>query len=74
MASLKNLEGENGTDKAVGNLYTVSQVAELFGISEKQVFSLKARGKLPYIKIGRSTRFEASDLRQFIDERKQVVT
>ena len=66
---------ENGTDTAaLGNLYTVSQVAELLGVSEKQVFSLKARGKLPFIRIGRSTRFEASDIRQFIDERKQVVT
>ena len=59
---------------AIGNLYTVNQVAEVLGVSEKQVFSLKARGKLPFIRIGRSTRFEASDIRQFIDERKQVVT
>ena len=66
---------ERGTDtQALANLYTISQVAELLGISEKQIFSLKARGKLPFIKIGRSTRFEASDIRKFIDERKQVVT
>lgn len=66
---------ERGTDtQALANLYTISQVAELLGISEKQIFALKARGKLPFIKIGRSTRFEASDIRKFIDERKQVVT
>ena len=66
---------ENGTDTAaLGNLYTINEVAELLGISETQVYALKARGKLPFIKIGRSTRFEASDIRKFIDDRKQVVT
>ena len=66
---------DKGTDTgALNNLYTVRQVAELLGISENQVFALKARGKLPFIKIGRSTRFEASDLRQFIDERKRIRT
>jgi len=66
---------ESATDtQALMHLYTISQVAELLGLSEKQIFSLKARGKLPFIKIGRSTRFEASDIRKFIDDRKQVVT
>ena len=34
---------DKGTDTgALNNLYTVRQVAELLGISEKQVFALKA--------------------------------
>ena len=40
---------ESATDtQALMHLYTISQVAELLGLSEKQIFSLKARGKLPF--------------------------
>lgn len=50
-------------------LYTAEQVAKQLAISRSQVFALKATAELPFVKIGRSTRFRRSDVDQFITDR-----
>lgn len=50
-------------------LYTVEQVAKQLAISRSHVFALKATAELPFVKIGRSTRFRQADIEQFIKDR-----
>ena len=47
--------------------------AEKLSISENQVYVLKATGKLPFVKIGRSTRFDEHDIADFIRKRKRRI-
>ena len=54
------------------NLLKIGQVAEILGISVNQVYVLKATGKLPYVQIERSVRFDERDLEKFIQDRKQA--
>ena len=52
-------------------LLTVPEVMEMLSVSRTQVYALKATGKLKFIKIGRSTRFDLADVQQFVADRKQ---
>jgi len=47
-------------------LITTPQAAIHLGVSPRTVKNLMRNGKLPYIKIGRSTRFDPDDLATFI--------
>ncbi len=55
------------------SLMKYKEVAKKLSISETQVYALKATGKLPFIKIGRSTRFDEQDIQNFIQERKRRI-
>ena len=55
---------------AVPKLLRSSEVADLLGISRAQVWNLQARGELRVTRIGRSVRFAADDLRDFINARR----
>jgi excisionase family DNA binding protein len=57
----------------MNTLLKIQEVAEKLSISENQVYVLKATGKLPYIKIGRSTRFDEEDIADFIRARKHKI-
>ena len=57
----------------MNTLLKIQEVAEKLSISENQVYVLKATGKLPFIKIGRSTRFDEEDIADFIRERRHKI-
>ena len=48
-------------------LLTSKDVARKLAISERQVFALKAIGELPFIKIGRLTRYQLSDIEAYLE-------
>ena len=52
------------------NLLNRNQLAEKLGLSPSMVSKLMANDGLPYIKIGKSTRFNLSDVAQFLERRK----
>ena len=51
-------------------LLTSRQAAEALQISERKLWSMKASGEIPHIRLGRSVRYPVSDLQRWIDERK----
>lgn len=48
------------------------QVAELLGISKKQVYHLAACGVLPSFRIGRTIRFDAQELAEWLRKKKRL--
>jgi predicted DNA-binding transcriptional regulator AlpA len=55
------------SDQTHDRLLNVREVARQLGISSRQVFKLRSTGRLPVsISLGRSTRWRASDLAEFI--------
>ena len=46
---------------------TSKDVARKLAISERQVFALKAIGELPFVKIGRLTRYKVEDVEAFVE-------
>lgn len=52
-------------------LLTPTQAAELLSISPRKLWSESAAGRLPVVRIGRSTRYDLRDLIAYIDARKQ---
>ena len=57
----------NGRTTPDQNLLTSKDVARILAISERQVFALKATGELPFIKIGRLTRYVRADLEAYLE-------
>ena len=57
---------ESAQDTGQTRLLTVRKTAELLQISVRTVWSLIERGKLPVVRIGRSTRLLPADLEAFI--------
>lgn len=47
-------------------LLSLSEVAQLLGISESGVYRLVRGGELPRVKVGNRTLFEAHEIRRFI--------
>ncbi len=45
-----------------------AELAELTGWSERKVDYLRERGRLPYVKVGRSVRFRTDDVEHLLDE------
>ena len=45
-----------------------AELSELTGWSERKVDYLRERGRLPYVKVGRSIRFRTNDVERFLDE------
>ncbi len=64
---------EQKKEIGMSGLLRYKEVAERLSISENQVYVLKATGKLPFVKIGRSTRFDEQDIADFIRRRKRRI-
>ena len=52
-------------------LFTYQQAGDLLGVTERTVWSLVNRGRLPSIRFGRNVRIDPADLRAFIDQSKR---
>lgn len=48
----------------------VREVAELLGVSDKHIYGLAARGKLPAFRIGKAIRFDPQDVADWLRKRK----
>lgn len=53
-------------------LLTATEAAEALAISPRTLWSLTDSGELPCVRIGRSVRYDPTDLRAWIDRRKSV--
>jgi len=47
---------------------SVDQAAAILGISKRKLWSLKAGGEIPSVRIGASVRFAVVDLRAWVDK------
>ena len=62
-----------GSDKAMTELLTVGEVAEILSVSDRTVRRLCASGELPHIYIGSQLRFEKTDLQNYLKSNKKGV-
>lgn len=53
-------------------LLTAKEAAELLRISQRKLWSLTASGTIPFLRIGRAIRYDAADLRRWIDQQKEA--
>lgn len=53
-------------------MLTVRDLADLLKVDEKTVYRMAQRGDLPGFKVSGSWRFEESDIRSWIDQRKMA--
>jgi excisionase family DNA binding protein len=53
-----------------GKLLTTKQVQEMLGVSERTIFNFIDRGELKGFKVGRSWRFEESDIEDYINRQR----
>ena len=51
-------------------LLTAPEVADVLAVSEREVLSVAASGALLSVRVGGARRFEATDVRAFIDAQK----
>jgi excisionase family DNA binding protein len=51
-------------------LLTVRQAAEALQISERKLWGMAAAGEIPRVRIGRSVRYDPTDLRAWIERQK----
>ena len=54
------------------HLLTPREAAETLRISDRTLWTLTQRGDVPCVRIGRSVRYDADDLRQFVARQKEV--
>lgn len=64
MSSLESVRPEAGT-----LLVDIPEAARLLAVSARTVWTLKDRGELPVVYIGRSVRFRMADLEAFVAAR-----
>ena len=50
------------------SLHTVPDVARYLKMSRSMIYLLMERGELPYVKIGRTRRVKAEDVKQLVDQ------
>jgi excisionase family DNA binding protein len=55
-------------------LLNYRNAAEMLGLSERTVHSLKAKGMIPYIKIGKLIKFSEESLRLWLQSKEQGAT
>jgi excisionase family DNA binding protein len=48
------------------------EAARMLGLGSRTVWELRARGRLPFIKVGSAIRYDVADLRAFINASKAV--
>ena len=51
-------------------LLTISDVAELLKLSVSTIRRLQRQRKIPFVKVGRSVRFDRSDLTAYLEGRR----
>jgi len=49
-------------------LLTPRQAAETLAISERKLWSLKASGEIPHVRVGRLVRYPVDGLRRWVEE------
>ncbi len=57
-----------------GPLLTLKQVAQMLGVSERTVYRLMEEGELHPFKMGKSWKFEQSDLEAYLDRLRKTAT
>ncbi len=62
---------ENVSVSEAPTLLKPSKAAEALAISPRKLWALTASGDIPCVRIGRSVRYDADDLRDFIETRKR---
>ena len=50
------------------SLHTVPDVARYLKMSRSMIYLLMERGELPYVKIGRTRRVKAEDVKQLVEQ------
>src|SRR5215216_3622253 len=53
-------------------LYSLSETARMFGVSERTLHRWMREGQLPVYRLGRQLRFRKSDIEAFLEERREV--
>ncbi|MHC4876990.1 MAG: helix-turn-helix domain-containing protein [Planctomycetota bacterium] len=56
--------------RALLPLLTAREAADLLRISERTLWTLKETGEIPFVRVGRSVRYEQTDLADWIASRK----
>ncbi len=51
-------------------LLNESQAATWLGISKRTLWSLRAGGEIPFVRIGRAIRYDVNDLRTYVEKMK----
>ena len=64
----------NNNGNALERLYTVDQVAELFSLKKKTIYTWAEKRRIPSYRIGKALRFRESELREFIEASKISLT
>ncbi len=62
------------TGNALERLYTVDQVAELFSLKKKTIYTWAEKRRIPSYRIGKALRFRESELREFIEASRIPLT
>ena len=52
-------------------LLTASDAARALAVSDRKLWSLKASGEIPCVRVGRAVRYDPRDLVAWIDRRKE---
>jgi excisionase family DNA binding protein len=53
-------------------LLTVRDVAKMLRLSESKIRDMQQAGRLPYMKIGGSVRFDQLDMLEYLKQRKHI--
>ncbi|MFY7751954.1 MAG: helix-turn-helix domain-containing protein [Exiguobacterium acetylicum] len=60
-------------DVAKRRLYTSTKAAEFLGVSVRTLWTLRNTGKIPFVRVGESIRYELSDLESYVDRNKVAI-
>ena len=63
---------DNGN--ALERLYTAEQVAQLFSLKKKTIYTWAEKRRIPSYRIGKALRFRESELREFIEASRIPLT
>lgn len=55
-------------DQALPKLLSAKEVSEMLGVAQWRIYERVRTGDLPSVKVGRSVRFSASALREWIEQ------
>ncbi|PID38747.1 MAG: DNA-binding protein [Proteobacteria bacterium] len=56
------------------DILTIREVAEYLKVTEKTVYGLAQKGKIPGFKVGGQWRFKREDIDQWIEDGKEAAT
>ena len=52
-------------------LLKTREAAKWLAVSDRTLFSLKATGEIPHVRVGRSVRYSVDDLQQWVSKNKE---